>query len=375
MQLVLFLAILSLLVFVHEAGHFFAAKKAGIKVMEFGFGLPPRIFGKQIGETIYSINALPIGGFVRLFGEEIAEMDEVKADETTRKHLQTVAFFSQKKIVRVIVLTAGVFMNFMLGVFLFSMLYTLLGIPTPVDEVQVVGILPESPASSTFVVEDIIVDVEGVPVGTPQEFQEQMFKYKGKEVLFNVQRGDGRLEVRTLARENPPEGEGSLGIVIAPKIEFMHYPIWQMPFRGGWFGLQEAYHWGKSIIIGLGGMVATLFSGSVPKEIGGPIEIYHLVSEVSQVGIVPVVQLIGILSVNLAVINLLPLPALDGGRLVFVFLEGLIGRPVNAKFERVTHSLGMAFLLALMLAITIQDILRRSGAESLFALLKQVIPI
>jgi regulator of sigma E protease len=373
MSLLLFIAILSLLVFVHEAGHFFAAKKAGIKVVEFGFGLPPRIWGKQVGETLYSINALPIGGFVRLFGEEIAEMDEVKATEEDKVKLRSVAFFSQSKIVRVMVLTAGVFMNFLLGVFLFSALYTAIGIPTSIDQVQIIGIQPDSPAAGKFELEDIIVDINGVGVKSPTEFQTQMESQKGKEVAFTVLRDGGEEIISAFARETPPEGEGSLGIVIAPKIELKHYPIWQMPFRGGWFGLQEAYSWGKSVLIGLGGIVTTLFSGSVPREIGGPVEIYHLVSEVSQVGLVPVIQLVGVLSVNLAVINLLPLPALDGGRLVFVMIEAVMGKPVNAKLERFTHSLGMAFLLALMVAITIQDILRRSGVDSLFALIQKVI--
>ncbi len=370
MDLLLFTAILSLLVFVHEAGHFFVARRAGIRVLEFGFGLPPRLIGKKVGETIYSLNLLPIGGFVRLFGEEAEDVEQIKKIEGTEE-LRKVAFFTQPKRIRLAVLSAGVIMNFLLGILLFSGLYSVLGIPTPIDKVQVIGIAPESPAHDAFELEDVIIAVGGEEVLLTDEFKSLVEAQVGEEVTFLVDRGGEHIETVALPRRDPPEGQGSLGVVIAPKIEFVHYPIWQMPFRGVRFGMGEALNWGMSILSGLWLMIVNVFSGRIPRDIGGPFEIYFLVREVANVGLTPLIQLVGVLSVNLAIINLLPIPALDGGRLMFVILEAVIGKRVNARVERMTHAVGMAFLLALLLAITVQDIVRRFDLSSLRGLFER----
>lgn len=372
MSLLLFFAILSLLIFVHEAGHFFMAKRAGIRVLEFGFGYPPRVIGRKIGETVYSINLLPIGGFVRLYGEEKEDINHLKKQKAG-EGFERFAFFTQPKRVRAAVLTAGVVMNFILGVILFSGLYTMLGIPTQSDQVVIIGIAPESPASATFKLGDEMFSVAGVPIQSTSDFKKVVDERRGQEVMFEIIRQDSLITVQAVPRLNPPEKEGALGVVISPKVELKRFPIWQMPFRGAWFGLGEALGWGRNIIQGLGSILVALVSGEVPKDIGGPFEIYFIVSEVAQAGIVPLVQLVAVLSVNLAIVNLLPIPALDGGRLLFIGIEAVSGRKLSPRAERLTHAVGMAFLLALMLAITVQDILRRSGTESLGALVERVI--
>ncbi|MCH7951198.1 site-2 protease family protein [Patescibacteria group bacterium] len=379
MNLLLFIAILSLLIFVHEAGHFAVAKRAGIRVLEFGFGLPPRLIGKKIGETIYSINLLPIGGFVRLFGEDAEELADARRPEKRRLGTSGAgeatlkrAFFTQPKRVRVAVVIAGVIMNFLLGVILFSGLYTVIGIPTQTDAVLIIGIAPDSPAFSAFEIGDEVVSAAGVSVDSTVDFKRLVDERREQEIVFEILRQETLVTVHAVPRLNPPEEEGSLGVVISPRVELVRFPIWQMPFRGAWLGLGEALGWGMTIVRGLGGILSQLVSGVVPKDIGGPFEIYFLVSEVAAAGVVPLVQLVAILSVNLAIVNLLPIPALDGGRLLFIGVEAVTGKKLSARAERLTHAIGMAFLLALMLAISVQDVLRRSGAESLGALLERV---
>ena len=396
MTFLIFLGVLSLLVFVHEAGHFLVAKKAGIRVEEFGFGIPHRIIGKKIGDTIYSLNLLPIGGFVRLLGEDREEVSESDRLGLTREELKKRAFFTQPKRIRIAVVVAGVIMNFLLGVVLFSGLYTAIGIPTAADGVQIVELFKDSPGASAFELGDEVVSVEGTAVQTPQEFQDLVQGKSGQEVGFEVLRGGALTIITALARSEPPvhygaptlqlsddkrgiacvrqaNQEGALGVVISSKTEMMHYPIWQMPFRAAGFGLKVAYGWGSNIIRGLGGLLTQLVCGSVPQDIGGPVEIAFLISEVSKAGFAPLINLVAVLSINLAIVNLLPIPALDGGRLLFIVMEAVIGRTISARAERLTHAVGMALLLALMFAITVQDILRRSGAESLGALVERVI--
>ena len=267
MTLLLFLAILSILVFVHEMGHFIVAKRSGIRVEEFGFGLPPRVFGKKIGGTIYSFNLLPIGGFVRLFGEDGDDVRGGKAPDTqTLRH----AFYSQPKRVRIAVVVAGVVMNFLLGVVLFGALYSFLGIPTLTDRIHIVGLSPESPAASVFQLGDEIISVSGEAITTTDQFKTLVDTRRGQTVTFSIVREGSSLELQTVPRTNPPVEEGSLWVVISPKIELVRYPFWQMPFRGAWYGLSEATAWGKDILKGLGGVFRELFSATVPKDVRGP---------------------------------------------------------------------------------------------------------
>lgn len=399
MGLIVTLAVLSLLIFVHEAGHFVMAKRAGIRVLEFGFGIPPRLVGKKIGQTIYSINLLPIGGFVRLFGEDEEDISSELRDKVSKEQVRKIAFFTQSKSIRARVVIAGVVMNCLLGVFLFSGLYTSIGIPTPNPSVvQIIGVSQnqEAPAYSVFELEDEVVAVSGQKVHSTQDFQSIVGKNRGEELEFELLRGGKPVMVKAVPRaetpveEGPPmlmissEGrliscarpkqqEGPLGVVISPKLEMVRYPLLQMPVRGAWYGLLQAYGWGRSIVGALGGILAQIVCGYLPSDIGGPVEIGFLVSEVSKEGIAPLLNLVAVLSINLAVINLLPIPGLDGGRLVFIGVEALVGRRLSARAERITNALGLAFLLALMFAITIQDILRRAGAESLGALVEKVV--
>jgi regulator of sigma E protease len=342
-----FLIILSVLVLVHELGHFWAARRFGIKVEEFGIGYPPRLLAKKIKGTVYSLNWLFFGGFVRMLGEDY--------DAKIGKKDLNQAFFSQKKSKRTVVLLAGVAMNFLLGVLLFATIYTKLGIPETVDYIRVVAVASNSPAETAGLKPDDRI----IGQRTTTEFIDWLNQNRGQEVEFSL--ADGR-EIKVVPRpvELTPEGEGALGAVIS-NYDLIQYPFWQRPFRGIWVGLKEALAWGGDILSSLARTLVQVFQGQLPKDVAGPVGIYQISREVIDEGLIATLQFMAILTVNLAILNLLPLPALDGGRLLFVGIEALTKRRVNPKLEQKIHLIGVALLLALMVLITINDIRRLLG--------------
>lgn len=365
--LLVFLIILSILIFAHEFGHFLVAKKVGIRVEEFGFGYPPRVWSKKLGQTIYSLNLLPLGGFVKLLGEEGPEEGEKKKKG---------AFWTKSKRVRTAVIVSGVLANFLLAVVAFSIVYSVVGIPTEALEVQVVGIAPGSPAEEAGLKEeDIIVKVEEEKIKEINEFVEIVNQNKGKEIAIQVEREEEEeLTFLLTPRESPPEGEGALGVAIS-NIKMIHYPFWQMPFRGAVEGFREAFGWTILVVGGLASMIYRLITiGALPADVAGPVGILQLTSGVAKGGILTVLQFLGVLSVNLAVINIFPFPALDGGRLLFVGFEAITGRRAQATFERWVHTIGMIILLFLILLVTLNDISRALEASQIGAQLRSLWP-
>ena len=352
LTLITFLVVLTILVLVHEMGHFLAAKKAGIKVEEFGFGYPPRIWGKKIGETIYSINALPVGGFVRLYGEELRSAGKITKEKSR-------AFWAKSKKARSGVILAGVLANFLLAILVFSISYSVLGIPEETDKVTVLGSLPGTPAKEAGLKEgDWVSKIDGQVVVNIDDFIREVDQKRGQDIEVLVKRGEQELAFFLPVRENPPEGEGPLGVIIS-NIEMVHYPFWQMPFRGGVEGVKEAFAWLRMIVKGLGMMFSNLVSqGTVPRDVAGPLGILQLTGTVAQEGVLPILQFIGILSVNLVVLNALPFPALDGGRMVFIVYETVTKKRPNPKVEGWTNAAGMAFILIFLVLVTVNDLSR-----------------
>jgi len=388
--LLIFLIILSILVLVHELGHFLVAKKAGIKVEEFGFGLPPRIWGKKIGETIYSINVLPIGGFVKMYGEE----GEVGKREARSEKLER-AFYAKSKKVRLAVVAAGVTMNFLLAVGIFSFVYAKLGIPVKTNQVRVVEIAPNSPASvSGLQLDDVIIKAGEEKIDDASKFIQATKKFAGQKMPLEIDRvnnpcksnvmgatpglviacKDGNMLFYVTPRLNPPANEGPLGVAIS-QIENKFYPWPEQIVRGSIEGFKEAFGWIQLILSGLGTMLSQLVHGSVPKDVAGPIGIFQVTGEVSKGGILSLLQFLGILSVNLAVINILPLPALDGGRVLFIVIETITKRKVNQELETKIHNIGMIVLLTLILLITINDISRILTTFGILSRLRSLLPL
>ena len=346
-SILIFFIVLSLLVLVHELGHFLTAKKVGIKVEEFGFGYPPRIWSKKIGETIYSLNWIPFGGFVRLLGQESSNKEKYSAKEIKR------TFFYQNKLKRSFVLLAGVFGNFLLAVFCFTFIYSKLGIPKKLNYIKIIEVVSNSPAEKAGLQKgEQIIKAANKEVTSVEEFINVINKNKGKKIILEDNKG----KIFTVVpRENPPQGEGSLGVAIND-IEMVFYPWWQMPFLGVWQGFKEAFLWGGMIIQGLAVTVQQLFKGVSP-QMAGPVGIFQMTSNAAKQGFLDLVQFIGVLSVNLAILNLLPIPALDGAHLIFVFVGDWLGEK-KEKVENVLNIAGMVFLISIMVLVTISDVLK-----------------
>ncbi len=346
MDLIIFIIALSVLVLVHEFGHFFIARKTGVKVEEFGLGLPPRIIGKKFGNTIYSINLLPIGGFCRLYGED----GDGKGTD---------AFNHKKPWQKLLIVLGGVLMNLVLAVVIFTVVYLITGVPKVTDQVKVLSVANNSPAASVGLKEgDWIKKVEDKEIKTADELTTEVGKYKGKFVKLKVYQVDKvEREINIEVRENPPEGEGSMGIMIS-NTEMVKIPWYRLDLSIK-AGFEEAYYWGKIIASGVGQMIGGLLSGNPPKDVSGPIGMYEATSAIKQnQGLLAVIHFFGIVSVNLAIVNILPFPALDGGRIIFVLYEMITRKKANQKVEIIANNLGMILLLGLILLITIGDIKR-----------------
>lgn len=356
---------------------------------EFGFGLPPRAVGKKIGETIYSLNWLPFGGFVRLKGEELEEHYDLKSREAKR------AFWAKSKKARAAVIVAGVTANFLLAVAAFTVVYAYTGIPEKTGRVKIVAITENSPAAVAGLKEgDLVKSLDGTAIEGDARFIELVGRKKGQPVLLEVFRQENNpcggkngsslpagascrgenLVVEIVPRADPPEGEGPLGVIITD-VEMVKYPLWQMPLRGMVIGFQEALAWGQIVLKSLEKMLSEMiFRGAVPQEVTGPLGIYQLTGQVARTGLINLIQFVGILSVNLAVINILPFPALDGGRLAFIVYEALTKKRPSPGFERWVNTAGMTILLFLIMLVTISDINRLVNFADLFARLRRFFP-
>ena len=352
---------------VHELGHFFVAKRAGIWVEEFGFGLPPRIWGKKFKQTLFSLNLLPFGGFVKLHGEG--------SEEGISKPKR--AFLNKSKKARVAVLLAGVVMNFLLGIFAFAIVYSFSGIPREALNVRVVDVVPGSPAqTSGLLVGDVVRKIDKKTVSSTKSFMEEVDRFRGGSVVLEVENdSSGETKSRNITvkpRQDPPSGEGPLGVAIST-VEIYYPPVWQRPFYGAYFGFKDAVYWGKTVVTGMFQIFTDISSGQAPQDLAGPVGIFALTSEIYKVGVLALINFIGILSINLAILNIIPFPALDGGRLLFVAIESLFGRKILPRVEAAAHTVGMIILLILIFAITARDIRALISAGSISGFLEGVL--
>lgn len=359
LTIITFFIILTLLVIIHELGHFIAAKKNNVLVEEFGFGLPPRIFGIKHGETLYSLNWLPIGGFVKVLGEEEHELDKKKLPP----ELQNKTFVSKPAPVKILILTAGVLANFILGWVIVSYLFTQ-GVPVPTDNAVVMEIAKGSPAAEAglakgdrimqFAEQDNSQQWHVFKVKTTDDVSRIAKEHAGNDLLLSFERDGHFIDTSITPRKNPPKGEGPLGVVVSQYV-IKKYVWYQAPF----YGLLESANITYQIMKELG---KTLFSfltfQKTPVDVAGPIGIAKIAGEALKVGHMAVLQLLGLLSLNLAVINILPFPALDGGRLAFVVYETIFRRKINPQIERRLNMAGFAILLSLIGLVTINDILK-----------------
>jgi regulator of sigma E protease len=339
--LLTFLAVLSLLVLAHELGHFVVAKRAGIKVQEFGFGYPPRLLGVRVGETLYSINLLPLGGFVRMLGENSAPDDPR-------------AFSSKSRMTRALVLVAGSGMNLLLAPLLFSAAL-MVGEPQPCDtcqRVQIVGIQAGSPAESAGLRDgDILVSVDGRPVATADDVRAAVGAAGERDMTVVVERKGDEVPLHLVPRANPQEGRLMIGVALGPEYVTVRHPIWEaIPM-----GFQRTWETLKLFAEAIKQMVAR----EQPVELAGPVGIARETGRMAQAGFTYLLQFTAFLSLNLAIFNMLPIPGLDGARLAFVALEGARrGQRINPQIEGVIHFVGLMVLITFMLFISYHDVRR-----------------
>ena len=353
-----FFIILSILVFIHELGHFVVARWVGVTVEEFGFGLPPRIVGKKFHGTIYSLNWLPIGGFVKLAGEDDDQKFGSGFTQKNAKHL----FWARSKKERAAILLAGVAMNFLLAVGITTYLLTQ-GVHEPSGRVHMEKVLPGSPAEQAGLQkEDIVSSItyhvsgekkEKKIIGT-KDLIETTKAHVGESIELTIERAGHAFTVTVVPRKDYPKGQGPMGVAISD-LEMKSYSWGQAP----WIAIRINLERARDMLASLGMLLWRMVTlQPFRADVAGPIGIAQVTGEAVKYGVKAVLEFMSILSLNLAVLNVLPIPALDGGRLLFVFVEKIIGRRVRPAFERSTHQIGMIVLFALILLVSINDILR-----------------
>ena len=403
---------LSILVFVHELGHYLAAKLSGVVVEEFALGYPPRLFsfwhteGKLVVDgketviprrfrlpkelksgsfalyeterdgkgrtvlsqieqvdpdeplaqsasrvafldpgTIFTVNAIPFGGFAKMLGEE---------DPSAPGSLA-----SKGKLSRIFVLSAGALMNLVTAVLFFALAMGL-GAPAVADPENAVisSVAPGSPAEAADLrANDLILFADGTEILTIRSLQDYTQAHLGEPITLTIQRGEEMVEITVVPRVSPPAGEGPIGIGLSPRTTIKRYPL----HEAAWSAVRQT--------VSLTGFIFTVpvqvIRGLIPAELArpvGPVGVGQIVGDAVQYSLdsgwwYPAMQIMGTLSVALAITNLLPLPGLDGGRILFVIVEGIRGRRVDPAKEGLVHLIGLALMVALMLLVTWQDLI------------------
>ncbi len=370
LTVVIFLLILSILVFVHELGHFVVARKMGTKVYEFGIGFPPRAIafyknkegkllrfrkGQKVEElpnTLYSLNWIPLGGFVRIKGED----GEVKDNDPDN-------FLNKKIWQKTFILAAGVTMNFLLAGFLLSIGF-MIGLPQAVSssnnnfivknpQIQIYEVKKDSPASKAGLKEgDIVERVDGYKFDNIEKLSDYISKKDGQEVNLVIKRGKEREEKKIVPINDEKIGRALLGVSLM-KTGLVSYPWYQAIYMGFLTALKLTVLILKTFY----GMLVDLIRGvKVKADVAGPVGIAVLTGQMVKLGFIYVLQFTALLSLNLAIINFLPIPALDGGKVLFLIIEKLRGRPMNVKIENMIHTAGFAILMLLVVVVTFYDL-------------------
>lgn len=354
LTVIAFVIVLGILVLAHEFGHFIAAKRAGVMVEEFSIGFPPRILSFKRGETRYSIGAIPLGGYVKMLGE----LEESKSPR---------AFENQTPGKRLIISVAGVVMNFLLAWVLFSFVFAIGATPLTIDPDKVPGekistkivifsVADNSSAKQAGIEPgDIILRGQQKDTTTIFNNAEDLSNYtkshRGQEISIIVDHG-GREVAKSV---NLPDQDAPLGVGLGEQ-STVRVPWYKAPL----VGLYETGQLIKMVFVFLGSLVYGIFArGEVSGDIGGPVAIYVYSGIFFRMGIIAFIQYIAALSVNLALVNFLPIPALDGGRILFILFEKIFGKKiVKEKVENIIHMIGYAILLILILLVTLKDINR-----------------
>lgn len=345
---------LSVLILGHEAGHFFVAKLFGLKVDEFGIGFPPRMVAwrPKNSDTEYSINWLPFGGFVRISGER-GEFEGVSPEGGSPEAAQQAEmsdadkgrlFYSQPAWKKSLIILAGVTMNFILGWLLIAAVFVV-GVP---QTLLVSATEPGSPAAAAGLQSGDVI--KGYT--DSQSFINYVDAHKGQPINVTIIRNDKNYTFTMTPRVDAPADQGAIGVALeeggATRENF---------FQALWDGLQDAAIISWLTLVAFGQLIAQIFAhASIPSDVVGPIGIFSIAEETGQIGLAYLLQFLGIISINLMIVNCIPFPALDGGRFLVILIEKIKGSAMPYKVEAWINGIGFALLLTLMVVLTVRDI-------------------
>ncbi len=363
--LIIFIFIFSFLIISHELGHFFVAKKAGIEVEEFGIGYPPRIWGKKFGKTLYSINWIPFGGFVKIHGEDLSE-ESLK---------DTKSFSLQRPRTKAAVLIAGAAANFLTAVILF---YFFLGFNNfstfqtqlfdykfpfgQQDNFSAISyVAKDSPAELSGIHPyDLIISANGQRIRSSENLMDFTNEHKGEEVSLVVQniRSPEQRLIKIVPRTNPPKGQGAMGVGLGD-VSRLSY---NRPVEKIFSGVLHTLNLGDFSFFALGHLIKVSISqGSIKplsSSVSGPVGILAFTEMSMAGGFWQIINLMAAIALALSIVNILPIPAADGGRIVFVLYEAIFRKRVPVKFEQKVNTFGFYFLIILLVLVTYKDIIQ-----------------
>ncbi len=347
-DILLVLIFLAILVLVHEFGHFAVAKLSGVVVQEFGIGFPPAIVKKKIGETIYSLNWIWAGGFVRLLGEESEwpeKRESMAVDADAGRRFNTASWGKRFSII-----IGGVLMNFILGWLIISFIFTQ-GIPSAV---LISGVAPESPAAASGILPgDRLVEAKAnsdifLAENGASRFTEFIYDHRGEEVALSLERNGEMVIVSVVPRVEIPPGQGALGIALVDA--GMAAKPWGVALRDG---LVASFSITREFFSFIG---EAIMGQADLSQVSGPVGVFKIGIAASEEGWQSLLQLFALISLNLAVFNILPIPALDGGRLLFLVIERIKGSPLSQRFTQRATLASFIILILLLVAVTVKDI-------------------
>ena len=344
-----FIIVLGVLIFFHELGHFLLAKLFNVKVLKFSLGFGRKLIGKKMGETEYVISAFPLGGYVKMFGEE--DDEEITPEEAHR------SFYRQPVLNRIVIAAAGPIFNFLLAFLLFSGIYLISGYPIITAEVGQVR--PNSPAHKAGILKgDIIEYIEGKKINKWHDIKEFVEKSPDRGLRMVIMRGDKRISTIVFPEEEIVKnifGEeiksALIGIVTSGSIKQLKLTPFQAIKEGG------KKTWEVTSLTVL--VIVKLFQGVVPlKTVGGPIMIGQLAGDIARKNLGYLFPFMAVISINLAILNLLPVPVLDGGMILFCLIECIIRKPISIKKREMAQKIGFSLLILLIVIVFYNDLVR-----------------
>lgn len=330
----------------HELGHFLVARRAGIKVLEFAFGIGPKLLGIRGKETLYSVRLFPLGGFVRFLSEE--EIQE--EDQVSRSELQERSFESKSVWRKLGVIVAGPVMNFVLGAVMFILVFAWFGVPTATNQNVIGTVLDNKPAMAAgLLAGDRIVAVNGMATPNWEALTRQIHSQPGAKLKLTIERANSnKFDLEITPQLDPQSGQGQIGIY--PLVVNEKASIGQA-IRNG---MQQTLDFTKLVVVYL----AQMITGKAPVDLSGPVAVAQVIGEGARQGLSSVLSIAGILSIQFGILNILPFPALDGGQLAVIAYEGIRRRPISTRIKGMIQLTGFALLMALMIVVTYNDIVK-----------------